>query len=677
MAEVQKVVVQIEADTDKATAEVNTFKKAIEDGIGDALKEAGVSAEQFEDGIKSLTKTGTEGFKSLRSQIKAAKEEAQILSQKFGDTSKEALNAQKKVANLTEELDDFNQRVKALNPEAKFNAASNAIQGMIGGLQGVTGALQLFGAESEEVEKIAMKMQGALNLAQGINSVIGLKDAFGNLRASLGLASIAQNGLNAAMAANPAGAIALAIGTLVTAVVLLNQKTEEYALSEEQLNQIKKSGIDATDDLRDAEDALAIQRDKNATFDIQRRKAKEQLEKDLFQLFLNQKNAQDELNEATAKYNELGVGAARDLVQERTERLRLAIQLKKETDQAIEDKQKEFSAISELIRLRELEAKSAKDSSKEKKEDSEQSIKLIQGLGIEAIKTKDDLLKLSTEGFNKLLDVLEIIEASPLEVKKNIEKLKEELDGLEPIMTKIMSTGDADMWRNVNAQVKDINRDILTNSLTVFDNLLDQQAQVRIQKLEEEKKAGLITEEKYAKEVGKIRRRQALQDRALAIFNIALNTSEAIMKVTAQLGTFAPPLIAAYTALGAAQIAAILSQPLPKFKKGTLNVGGGNLDADGGMHAIIHKGEAIIPKDRNRAYHPTIAAIYNKRISPHEINRFVEARTKGRKEPLTATINSNDLYRLKPSDSVNIRNTSILARKIGAEIASNINLRRQ
>ena len=50
----------------------------------------------------------------------------------------------------------------------------------------------MFGAESEDVQKALLKVQGALALSEGINQVLGLKDAFNDLKAVLGLTSAAQ-----------------------------------------------------------------------------------------------------------------------------------------------------------------------------------------------------------------------------------------------------------------------------------------------------------------------------------------------------------------------------------------------------------------------------------------------------------------------------------------------------
>lgn len=670
MAEVQKVIVQIEADTDAAKAEVNSFRKAIEDGIGDALQEMGVEADKFEQGLKELSKTGTEGFKSLRTQIKEAKTEAQGLAQKFGETSKEALNAQKKVAMLTEEMNDFNDRVKALNPEAKFTAAANSIQGMIGAVQGVTGALQLFGGESEQVEKIAQKLQGALNLAQGINSVMGLKDAFANLKVSLGLATVAQEamttaevagttatrGLTAALASNPFTAAAVAIAAVVAAVVAYTAATEDNTEAVDINNKETEEAIENQRRLAEAYENTSIASSRS----IQDQRLKlalargqiDELQAKLEQLELNRQRA---VQEFIKQYGDDIVGIA--------------------------EINKKFGLEAQLIRAEEA-AKKIKNTSKEA---SVEAIKLMQAISIGAVKSNDELLKLSTEGFQKLEDVFKILESSPYEVKKAVEDLKRSLEGLQPIYadlakksTEIKPVGWDEDIKKIDAQETAVNDylNTATQAISVIGQFQTNANQKELRDLEEKRKQGLITEEKYNKEVLKIKRKQIITDRNIATFNIAINTAQAIMKAAAD--TANPVLIALMAALGAAQAIAVQSAPLPQFKKGTLNVGGGNLDADGGQHAIIHKGEAIIPKDRNVAYHPAIAAIYHKRISPREINSFVEAKLRGGKpSQVTARINSTDLYGLKAPDTVSIKNTAVLARQIGREIAGNINLRRQ
>jgi hypothetical protein len=85
------------------------------------------------------------------------------------------------------------------------------------------------------------------------------------------------------------------------------------------------------------------------------------------------------------------------------------------------------------------------------------------------------------------------------------------------------------------------------------------------------------------------RTKQARADKALAIFQATIATAVAITKA---LGN--PLLVAFAIATGAAQIAAIASQPIPKFKKGG-EVGGRSHEA-GGTLIEAEKGEFVVNK---------------------------------------------------------------------------------
>ena len=615
---------QLEAALLKAGVPVEFMNDAL-DEVDKTLKEASVDAGKF---AKALDSSAT-STKSLRTQLAEAKNEAVKMSQQFGAFSKEAQTAAKRAAVIKDEIDDLNDTLNALNPEAKLNAFVKLGQGIQGGFQAATGALQLFGVENERITKLAQQFQGVLNLTQGINSVLQLKDVYGQLRLVLGLTSAAQTGLNtatvagatatrgltAAIASNPLGALAVALTVVVGALLLYTEATDDAAESTERLNKAAQERVNALG---------------------------EEIN-DKYKIFIRELKQLKDLRQAE--------GASV------IEILRIEKQIADVRVQGI----KEFiGAFGESAELRD---------------------KLDEALNQQAIaaaKLRTELSALPkrfTESFNSAETKKDLQDAAQ-QLRKIIQ---DELDKIEPIPTKQLNTGFEEYLKQLNLQIKDLNNQILFSTLDTFDNLLDSQAQGRIQQLEEEKKAGLITEEKYAKEVSKIKRKQALQDRAFAIFEIVINTAQAITKILATTPPIGvPPLIAAYTALAAAQSAAILSAPLPKFKTGTLNVGGGNLDADGGMAAIIHRGEAIIPADRNKDYHPTIAALYSRKIKASDINSYVEMKLKGKiPENINARISSRDLRNLKPIDTVNIRNTGILARQIGQEIAHSINLRRQ
>jgi hypothetical protein len=125
--------------------------------------------------------SGAKGTQSLKARIKEAQQEAQVLAEKFGATSKQAIQAAKNAANLKEELSDIKQTIDALHPEAKFNAVIGVAQGIAGGFAAAQGAMALFGVEGENVQKAMLKVQAALAISQGLNEINGLKDSFQNL----------------------------------------------------------------------------------------------------------------------------------------------------------------------------------------------------------------------------------------------------------------------------------------------------------------------------------------------------------------------------------------------------------------------------------------------------------------------------------------------------------------
>jgi hypothetical protein len=153
--------------------------------------------------------------KSIRQELREAQQSAVSLGRQFGELSPEALAAAKKVANLKDEVGDLKQRIDALNPDAKFKAFSASLQGVAGGFAGVQGAIGLFGTESAELEKQLLKVQSALALSQGLDSLLEARDSFKTLGA------IVRTNVVSAFSTLKGAIIATGIGALVVGVGLL------------------------------------------------------------------------------------------------------------------------------------------------------------------------------------------------------------------------------------------------------------------------------------------------------------------------------------------------------------------------------------------------------------------------------------------------------------------------
>ena len=79
----------------------------------------------------------------------------------------------------------------------------------------------------------------------------------------------------------------------------------------------------------------------------------------------------------------------------------------------------------------------------------------------------------------------------------------------------------------------------------------------------------LIAERKYEREKAELLRKQAIADKAQAAFSIIINTAQAIMATLGETGFFGTPLAVIMGAMGAAQLATVLSAPIPAYEKGT------------------------------------------------------------------------------------------------------------
>jgi len=177
---------------------------------------------------------------SIKKQLKDATAQLIEMREKFGDSSTEAVNAAKKVAELKDAIGDAKAMTDAFDPDAKFKAFGAALQGVAGGFAAVQGAQALFGSESEAVQKTLAKVQGAMALSQGINSVLQAKDAFKNLGAVLSNNVLIQKALNFVMtgslksqqsliAAKETDVVVTTTQTAVTEGLTLAQKAAKIA----------------------------------------------------------------------------------------------------------------------------------------------------------------------------------------------------------------------------------------------------------------------------------------------------------------------------------------------------------------------------------------------------------------------------------------------------------------
>jgi hypothetical protein len=105
---------------------------------------------------------------------------------------------------------------------------------------------------------------------------------------------------------------------------------------------------------------------------------------------------------------------------------------------------------------------------------------------------------------------------------------------------------------------------------------------------------GLISEEQYQREKGRLMTKAANAAKVVAIFEAIINTAVAVTSASTAGPIIGPVLAALAAVLGAAQIAAIVAAPVPQFAKGVVDLQGEGTGTSDSIHAKLSKGESVI-----------------------------------------------------------------------------------
>ena len=193
---------------------------------------------------------------------------------------------------------------------------------------------------------------------------------------------------------------------------------------------------------------------------------------------------------------------------------------------------------------------------------------------------------------------------------------------LEQQLTELMKSENE---KRMDAVMEYVNQ--VSDLFASFNQISNNQSQERTQRYEQENeqekatldkrlKAGLMSQRQYDDKVTKLdkeladkkaeeTRKQAEREKALAVFQIAINTAQAVMKIWAEVpkmdfGVSTAALTAVAIGLGAVQAAAVMSQPLPKARRGGRVEGASH--EQGGVLIETEGEERIIASNPSKAF---------------------------------------------------------------------------
>lgn len=231
---------------------VNVTTDHFED-LNDEIKAVKKQADDLSKSFESNGDAIEKSFKPLKTQFREAQQQVAELSEKFGATSKQAIEAAKRAAELKDAIGDAKDLTDAFNPDAKFNALSNSIGGALNGFQAFEGTLGLIGVESEDLQKTLLKVQSAMALSQGLQGLMEAKDSFIQLGAVIKTQVVSAFAtLKGAIIATGLGALAVAVGYLIVKWQEYNDAIEESENRQKKLNEEQQKSLDLINKIADA-----------------------------------------------------------------------------------------------------------------------------------------------------------------------------------------------------------------------------------------------------------------------------------------------------------------------------------------------------------------------------------------------------------------------------------------
>ena len=210
--------------------------------------EIDVNSQGATSGINNITNSIEQSDKatqSLRSQLRQAQADVAELSDKFGATSKEAIEAAKRAGQLKDAIGDAKALTDAFNPDAKFSALSGSLSGVASGFSAVEGSLALAGVQSENLQETMVRLQAAMALSQGLQ---GLGESIDSFKQMGAVAKNALAGIRTGIAATGIGLLLVALGAVVAYWDDIKEAVGGVSSEQEELNALAQTNLDTEQD---------------------------------------------------------------------------------------------------------------------------------------------------------------------------------------------------------------------------------------------------------------------------------------------------------------------------------------------------------------------------------------------------------------------------------------------
>ena len=471
-----------------------------------------------------------ESLGSIKKQLREAQNEVSALSDKFGATSKEAVNAAKKAAELKDRIGDAKALTDAFNPDAKFKSLTTSLAGVASGFSAVQGAVGLFGKENKELEKQLLKVQSAMALSQGLQGIGESIDSFKQLGTVIKTQVVtAFSTLRGALIATGIGALVIGIGLLIANFDKVKKAVLNFIPGLGTFIEYIGNGVQAITDfvgVTSQADRALEQLGKTTS------RTNEGIDQRI-KLLTAQGGKEKEINALQVEKNNNELNALRErlaltgkLSEEEQKRFR---ELKVENQVLIIDEQNRIKKLAEI----------------KPKETPEERLSRL-----EAEKLKEEAILVERQ--KKLQSNLAAVESEGLTTRGNQAVIATQMTGTSVVkINEDVVKASTDYAELKAKEKKEIEVSNAMQTLDILSGIIDQ---------------------------------NSIAGKGIAIAQAIINTYQGASKAIAQGGTFGPALAAVTIAAGLLNVKKIISTPIPSAK-GKGSVGGGTGGGGGSISA--------------------------------------------------------------------------------------------
>ena len=235
----------------------------------------------------------------------------------------------------------------------------------------------------------------------------------------------------------------------------------------------------------------------------------------------------------------------------------------------------------------------------------------------------DQLLTPIEKTFGEFNDGIAGVEKNWIDANEEILKSSLQLFGeLTGLYNTFANARIEQITKQKEADINSIDEQIEANKKALEDRQITNRTEEELnknlnaQKVEAEKKAD--------KEIRRIRRQQAIIEKANALFQIALNTAIALSNPSnlASFGALSPLIIA----LAAAQSAAVIASPIPAFAKGTKGKKGSGLarvGEQGEETVFLPDGAKVLPNKQTKMYAGLMDSMFDMNADKYIYKHYV------------------------------------------------------